>query len=44
MFARSLARDQVPDDVVGAVDFFMSDGARFITGQLLPVNGGFVMN
>jgi NAD(P)-dependent dehydrogenase (short-subunit alcohol dehydrogenase family) len=42
--ARSLARDQVPDDVVGAVAFFMSEGARFITGQTLLVDGGSHFN
>lgn len=42
--ARSLTRDQVPQDVVGAVSFFMSDGARFITGQTLLVDGGSHFN
>jgi len=40
---RALQREQMPDDVAGAVLYLLSDGARFITGQLLPVNGGFVM-
>lgn len=42
--ARSLARDQVAEDVVGAVGFFMSEGARFITGQTLLVDGGSHFN
>lgn len=42
--ARSLARDQVPEDVVGAVDFFMSEGSCFITGQTLLVDGGSHFN
>ncbi|QIE30044.1 2,5-dichloro-2,5-cyclohexadiene-1,4-diol dehydrogenase LinX (plasmid) [Caballeronia sp. SBC1] len=41
---RALNRAQVPDDVNGPVLFLLSDAARFVTGQLLPVNGGFVMN
>jgi NAD(P)-dependent dehydrogenase (short-subunit alcohol dehydrogenase family) len=41
---RSLVRDQVPEDVVGAVNFFMSEGARFITGQTLLVDGGAYFN
>lgn len=41
---RALQRDQQPEDVSGAVVFALSDLARFVTGQLLPVNGGFVMN
>jgi NAD(P)-dependent dehydrogenase (short-subunit alcohol dehydrogenase family) len=40
---RPLKRTQVPEDVCGAVIFALSDMARFITGQTLPVNGGFVM-
>lgn len=41
---RALTRAQLPEDVVAAVLFLLSDGSAFVTGQLLPVNGGFVMN
>jgi len=37
-------RRQMPADVVGAVLFLLSDERAFITGQLLPVNGGSVLN
>ena len=38
--ARVLQRDQVPEDIVGAVVFFASADASFITGQTLVVDGG----
>lgn len=41
---RALKRAQQPADVCGAVLFLLSDDAAFMTGQVLPVNGGFVMN
>ena len=41
---RAMRREQTPADVVGAGLFLLSDAARFVTGQLLPVNGGFVFN
>jgi len=41
---RAMPRAQLPQDVVGAVLFLLSDAADFVTGQLLPVNGGFVLN
>ena len=41
---RAIPRAQYPEDVVGAVVFLLGDGAGFITGQVLPVNGGFVLN
>jgi NAD(P)-dependent dehydrogenase (short-subunit alcohol dehydrogenase family) len=40
---RAMRRRQLPDDIIGTVVFLLSDGADFVTGQLLPVNGGFVM-
>lgn len=41
---RAIQRQQVPADVCGAVTFLLSEAAGFITGQLLAVNGGFVMH
>ncbi len=41
---RALGRDQQPEDVSGSVVFALSSLARFVTGQLLAVNGGFVMH
>jgi len=41
---RAMNREQHPSDVVGSVLFLLSDGADFVTGQLLAVNGGFVFN
>lgn len=32
-----------PEDVAAAVAFFAGDGAKFITGQVLGVNGGLVI-
>ena len=41
---RAMQRLQHPDDVTGVVVFLLGQGAGFVTGQLLPVNGGFVFN
>jgi NAD(P)-dependent dehydrogenase (short-subunit alcohol dehydrogenase family) len=41
---RAVQRPQVPEDVTAAALFLMTRASGFITGQLLPVNGGFVMN
>ena len=37
-----LGRNGTPEDVAEAVRFLASDRAAFITGQDLPVNGGFL--
>ena len=41
---RSLARDQLPKDLVGPTAFFLSDHASFVTGQSLGVDGGGVIH
>ncbi|MBA3841658.1 MAG: glucose 1-dehydrogenase [Actinobacteria bacterium] len=38
--ARTLQRDQTPNDVVGAVAFLVGDGSDFITGQTIVIDGG----
>jgi NAD(P)-dependent dehydrogenase (short-subunit alcohol dehydrogenase family) len=38
--ARTLKRDQQPEDVVGAVVFLCGPGATFITGQTMVIDGG----
>jgi NAD(P)-dependent dehydrogenase (short-subunit alcohol dehydrogenase family) len=38
--ARVIKRDQVPEDLVGAVLFLSGPGAGFITGQTIVVDGG----
>jgi NAD(P)-dependent dehydrogenase (short-subunit alcohol dehydrogenase family) len=41
---RAIKREQQPSDCTDAALFFLSGGAGFVTGQVLPVNGGYVMN
>lgn len=41
---RAIQRAQFPEDVTGAAVFLLSPAASFVTGQLLPVNGGFVLD
>lgn len=38
---QSIKRPQQPTDVAGAVSFLASESAGFITGQTIPVDGGF---
>jgi NAD(P)-dependent dehydrogenase (short-subunit alcohol dehydrogenase family) len=38
--ARTLQRDQVPEDVVGAVVFLCGPGSDFVTGQTIVIDGG----
>jgi NAD(P)-dependent dehydrogenase (short-subunit alcohol dehydrogenase family) len=38
--ARTIQRDQVPEDVVGAVVFLCGPGSDFITGQSIVIDGG----
>lgn len=41
---RAIKRSQVPEDLTAAVVFLLSPASGFITGQLLPINGGFTMS
>ncbi|MDA0241061.1 MAG: SDR family oxidoreductase, partial [Proteobacteria bacterium] len=41
---RAIPRAQYPEDVVGIAVFLLSESARFITGQTIPANGGFIFN
>jgi NAD(P)-dependent dehydrogenase (short-subunit alcohol dehydrogenase family) len=38
--ARTIQRDQLPEDVVGAVVFLCTGAADFITGQTIVIDGG----
>ena len=41
---RAMSRAQHAEDICGTVLFLLCDGADFVTGQCLPVNGGFTFN
>jgi NAD(P)-dependent dehydrogenase (short-subunit alcohol dehydrogenase family) len=38
--ARTIKRDQVPEDIVGAVAFFCGPESTFVTGQTMVIDGG----
>lgn len=42
--SRALQRVQMPEDLVGAALFFLSDDSAFVTGQTLVVDGGATMH
>lgn len=41
---RAIQRQQHPQDLNGTAIYLLSDMASFVTGQNIPVNGGFVFN
>jgi NAD(P)-dependent dehydrogenase (short-subunit alcohol dehydrogenase family) len=41
---RAIERAQMPEDVTSTVLFLLTRSSGYVTGQVLPVNGGFVMN
>ena len=38
--ARTIQRDQEPEDVVGAVTYLSGPSASFVTGQTIVIDGG----
>ena len=38
--ARTIKRDQIPEDIVAAAVFLCSPGAAFVTGQTIVIDGG----
>lgn len=41
---RAIQRAQLPDDLNGTALYLLSDLSSFVTGQNIPVNGGFIFN
>lgn len=41
---RAISRPQQPDDLVGLVSFLLGEESRYLTGQVVAVNGGFTMH
>jgi NAD(P)-dependent dehydrogenase (short-subunit alcohol dehydrogenase family) len=44
MNGRAIPRAQEASDIVSTVLYLLSPASGFVTGQIIPVNGGFVMN
>ena len=36
-------RYALPEDIADAISFFASDESKYITGQVLGVDGGFIL-
>ncbi|MFI7385617.1 SDR family oxidoreductase [Streptomyces sp. NPDC049813] len=41
---RAISRAQRPDDLTGLASFLLSEESRYLTGQVIAVNGGFTMH
>ncbi|MGG2464870.1 SDR family oxidoreductase [Streptomyces sp. RGM 3693] len=41
---RAISRPQQPDDLIGTVAFLLGEESRYLTGQVIAVNGGFTMH
>ncbi|MFD6530487.1 SDR family oxidoreductase [Streptomyces sp. NPDC060184] len=41
---RAISRPQQPEDITGIVSFLLGEESRYLTGQVVAVNGGFTMN
>ncbi|MFE6856521.1 SDR family oxidoreductase, partial [Streptomyces sp. NPDC057674] len=41
---RAVPRPQRPDDLTGIVSHLLGEESRYLTGQVIAVNGGFTMN
>lgn len=44
MASRAIKRDQVPEDLTGPLIFLASDDSRFMTGEVVVIDGGSVMH
>jgi NAD(P)-dependent dehydrogenase (short-subunit alcohol dehydrogenase family) len=42
--SRAIKRDEVPEDLIGALLFLSSGDSNFVTGQTLVVDGGSAMH